>query len=56
MKKYLRKLQPEKVFKYFEDRKMRPGLILSAGNLPYSNPSTIIDFSKDKPKIIRRGR
>ena len=46
----------EEVFKYFEDRKMRPGLILSAGNLPYSNPSTIIDFSKDKPKIIRRGR
>ena len=46
----------EKVFDYFEDQKARPDLILSAGNLPYNIPSTVIDFSKDKPKIIRRGR
>jgi len=46
----------EEVFRYFEDKKIRPDLILSAGDLPYNNPSTVIDFSKDKPKIIRRGR
>ncbi len=47
-------LRIEEVFRYFEDREIRPTLILSAGNLPYSNPSTVVDFSKDKPKIIRR--
>ncbi len=46
----------EKIFEYFEDEKVRPDLVLSAGNLPYSNPSTVVDFSKDKPKIIRKGR
>ena len=46
----------EKIFEYFEDEKVRPDLILSAGNLPYNNHSTVVDFSKDKPKIIRRGR
>ncbi len=46
----------EEVFKYFEDENIRPDLILSAGNLSHSNPSTVIDFSKDKPKIVRRGR
>jgi L-threonylcarbamoyladenylate synthase len=44
------------VFKQFEDRDMRPDLVLSAGNLPENNPSTIIDFSNDKPKIIRKGK
>lgn len=46
----------EEIFKYFEDEKIRPDLILNGGNLPYSNPSTVVDFSKDKPKIIRKGR
>jgi len=46
----------EEIYKYFEDEQIRPDLILSAGNLPYNVPSTVIDFSNDKPKIIRRGR
>ncbi len=46
----------EEIYKYFEDEQIRPDLILSAGNLPYSVPSTVIDFSQDKPKIIRRGK
>ncbi len=49
-------LRIEEVFRYFEDQELRPSLVLSAGNLPYSNPSTVVDFSKDKPKIIRRGK
>lgn len=44
------------VYQYFEDEEIRPDLILSAGNLPYNIPSTVVDFSNDKPKIIRRGR
>jgi L-threonylcarbamoyladenylate synthase len=44
------------VFKQFEDREMRPDLVLNGGNLPENNPSTIIDFSSDKPKIIRKGK
>jgi L-threonylcarbamoyladenylate synthase len=46
----------EEVYKYFEDEQIRPDLILDAGNLVWSNPSSVIDFSHDKPKIIRRGR
>lgn len=46
----------EEIFEYFEDEEIRPDLILNGGNLPYNIPSTVVDFSKDKPKIIRRGR
>ncbi len=46
----------EEVYKYFEDEQLRPDLILNGGNLVWSNPSSIIDFSHDKPKIIRRGK
>jgi len=46
----------EEIFDYFEDEEVRPDLILDAGKIPYSYPSTVVDFSKDKPKIIRRGR
>jgi len=46
----------EEVYKSFEDEDIRPDLILNGGDLPYSNPSTVVDFSSDKPKIIRRGR
>jgi len=44
------------VYKYFEDQEIRPDLILNGGDLPCSNPSSVIDFSADKPKIIRRGK
>jgi len=46
----------EEVFDYFQDEEIRPDLILNAGRLPYNTPSAVIDFSHDKPKIIRRGR
>lgn len=46
----------DEIYNYFEDEEERPDLILSAGNLPKNNPSSVIDFSNDKPKIIRRGK
>lgn len=44
------------VYKQFEDRELRPDLVLDGGDLPESNPSTIINFSNNKPKVIRRGK
>jgi len=46
----------KKVEKQFEDKEIRPDLVLDAGNLPESYPSTVVDFSKSRPKIIRRGK
>ncbi|KPJ55438.1 hypothetical protein AMJ47_00785 [Parcubacteria bacterium DG_72] len=46
----------DEIYKYFEDEQIRPDLILNGGNLVWSNPSSVIDFSNDKPKIIRRGK
>lgn len=47
-------LKINQVYGYFEDEEIRPDLILDGGNLPYNNPSSVIDFSYNKPKIIRR--
>ena len=46
----------DEIYRYFEDEELRPDLILNGGNLAWSNPSTVVDFSNDKPKIIRRGK
>ena len=46
----------EEIYNSFQDQEIRPDLILNCGNLPNSNPSSVIDFSNDKPKIIRRGK
>ena len=43
------------VFKYFEGAIHRPDLILDAGNLKCSQPSTILDLSGFLPKIVRVG-
>lgn len=39
----------------FKPRMWQPDLMLDAGNLPQSPPSTVIDFSSIKPKILRTG-
>lgn len=39
----------------FKVRMWQPDLMLDAGNLPQSPPSTIIDFSSIQPKILRMG-
>ena len=46
----------KEILEQFEGQEVKPDLILDAGNLPKNFPSTVVDFSKDKPKIIRRGR
>ena len=39
----------------FKPRMWQPDLMLDVGNLPLSQPSTVIDFSSVKPKILRMG-
>ncbi len=44
------------VLTQFEKEDIRPDLVLDRGDLPESYPSTVIDFSGRKPKIVRSGR
>lgn len=44
-----------KIIESFRDQIWKPDLILDAGVLPPSQPSTILDLSKIKPKILRVG-
>lgn len=44
------------ILKQFEEEELKPDLILNAGSLPKSFPSTVVDFSTKKPKIVRKGR
>ena len=46
----------KEILEQFEDQEVKPDLILDAGNLPKSFPSTVIDFSGKKPKILRKGK
>jgi len=41
------------VVRQFEGRKYRPDLVIDAGNLKKSRPSTVIDFTVTPPKILR---
>lgn len=43
----------KKVLEQFKNKKNRPDLIIDAGNLPKSNPSTVIDLTVSPPKILR---
>lgn len=45
----------EEILRQFEKEKNKPDLILDAGNLPFQLPSTVIDLTPKKPKILRRG-
>lgn len=45
----------EKVIEQFKNKKMKPDLILSDGNLKPSRPSAIIDLTGKKQKILRKG-
>jgi len=45
-----------KVLDFFEKRSvLKPDLILDAGDLKFSEPSTILDLTMAKPKIVRIG-
>lgn len=39
----------------FESQKYQPDLIIDAGDLEISKPSTVIDLTRPKPKILRIG-
>jgi len=41
------------VLKQFEEEKLSPDLILEANGLPKALPSSIIDLTKNKPKVLR---
>lgn len=43
------------VIRYFENQKYKPDLILDAGDLKCSEPSTVLDLTGAQPKIIRIG-
>lgn len=43
------------VLKYFERNSIKPDLILDAGDLKFSEPSTVLDLTTPKPKIVRIG-
>jgi L-threonylcarbamoyladenylate synthase len=43
------------ILKQFHDKKNKPDLVLDAGNLKPSKPSTIIDLTNGKFKIVRKG-
>jgi len=44
-----------RVIDMFKDRIWKPDLIIDAGNLPKSQPSTILDLTTIKPRVIRTG-
>lgn len=46
---------PKKIIEEFRDQLWKPDLILDAGILPKSLPSTILDLSTIQPKILRVG-
>lgn len=43
------------IIKTFENEKYQPDLIINAGDLPENKPSTVIDLTASKPKILRVG-
>lgn len=44
-----------KIIERFKKEKYQPDLIIDAGDLRHSEPSTILDLTTDKPKILRIG-
>lgn len=45
----------KEVLNQFRNKKYQPDLVLDAGNLPFQLPSTVIDLTKKRPQILRRG-
>lgn len=44
----------KEIIKQFRNQKYQPDLIIDAGNLPESRPSTVIDLTGEKPKVLRK--
>lgn len=45
----------QEVLKQFQDRAEQPDLVLDAGDLPRSLPSTVIDLATEKFRVLRKG-
>jgi len=45
----------DKIIERFANSKYGPNLIIDAGLLPKSKPSTVLDLASDQPKILRVG-
>jgi len=45
----------KKILVYFGNQKIQPDLIIDAGDLEMSEPSTVIDLTRPKPRILRIG-
>ena len=45
----------KEILKQFENQKNQPDLVIDAGNLRKSQPSTVIDLTNKKTKILRKG-
>ncbi|MDI6602686.1 MAG: L-threonylcarbamoyladenylate synthase [Patescibacteria group bacterium] len=43
----------KEVLNQFKNQKYQPDLVINAGNLPKSKPSTVIDLTTSPPKILR---
>lgn len=46
----------KQVINQFKNKKIKPDLIIDAGNLPQSQASTVIDLTLKKPKVLRQGK
>lgn len=44
----------KQVLKQLDTQKSRPDLVVDAGNLPESKPSTVIDLTGREPKVLRK--
>jgi len=44
----------EEVLRQFQGQKLQPDFIIDVGDLKFSKPSTIIDLTELKPKILRK--
>lgn len=47
-------LKFEEIVEHFKGRKIKPDLIVNAGRLKYSKPSTVVDLTGKKTKILRK--
>lgn len=45
----------EEILKQYKNQKLKPDLIVDAGKLPKVRPSTVVDLSRGKIKILRKG-
>jgi len=48
-------LKIKDIIAQFKNQKIKPGLIIEAGDLDKSKPSTVVDLTTKEPKVLRQG-